>query len=222
MFCEGFCGVLVNVVLVIAAVLGLHYVYLLWNSDYWKKRGVFCPDSKALFGNLPGQVNGKRSIVYDLDDLYQKYKGQHSCIGIYSFRQPRLLVLDPELMKDIMIKYFKHFQGTEFAFKIDPEKDPLFGNHPFFLVGDAWKSKRNEISPAFTNTRVSSRLNIEPMFTYAATQYLHFSIFTPQIKAIFPITQEVNKKMISYIRREIAKADHDGFDAKDVNIRFDQ
>lgn len=154
MWCEGFCGALINIFLIIFAVLALHYVYLLWNSDYWEKRGVFCPDSRALFGNLQGQVNGKRSIVYDMDDLYRKYKGKYSYLGIYQFRQPRLLLIDPAVVKDIMIKYFKHFQGTEFAGMVDKISDPLFGNHSFFLTGDEWKSRRSEISPAFTNTRV--------------------------------------------------------------------
>lgn len=155
MWCDGFCGALVNIFLIIFAVLAVHYVYLLWNSDYWKKRGVFCPDSRALFGNLPGQVNGKRNMVYDLDDLYQAHKNQHSYIGIYQFRQPRLLVLDPEVTKDILIKYFRYFQGTEMHGMFDKEANPLLGNHPFLLVGDEWKNKRNEITPGFTNTRVS-------------------------------------------------------------------
>lgn len=155
MWCEGLCCILITAVVAISLILILHYVYLLWNSDYWKKRGIFCPNSKALFGNLPGQVTGKRNIVYDLDDLYKAYKGQYACIGIYNFRQPRLLVLDPDVIKDILIKFFKYFQGTEFYGKIDRSSDPLFGNHPFFLIGDEWKTKRAEISPAFTNMRVS-------------------------------------------------------------------
>lgn len=154
MWCEGFCGVLINILVIVFLILILHYIYLLWNSDYWKKRGVFCPDSKALLGNLPGQVTGKRNIAYDLDDLYKEYKDKFSYIGIFQFREPRLLVLDPEVMKDIMIKYFKYFQGTEFYGLSDKESDPLFGNHPFGLIGDEWKAKRAEISPGFTNLRV--------------------------------------------------------------------
>lgn len=154
MWCEGVCGFFVNIFLIILTVLVLHYVYLLWNANYWEKRGIFCPDSKKLFGNLPGQVNGKRNIMYDLDDLYQKYKDKFGLIGIYNFRSPRLLVFDPEIIKDIMIKYFKNFQGTELYGKIDKNSDPLFGNHPFVLIGDEWKTKRNELSPAFTNSRV--------------------------------------------------------------------
>lgn len=155
MFEGSFFNFFVGLIAIVAAVVHLHYVYLLWNSDYWKKRGIFCPDAKALLGNLPGHVTGKRNIVYDFEDLYQKYKGKFGYIGIYNFRQPRLLVFDPEVIRDINIKYFKHFQGTEFYGKIDKKSDPLFGNHPFFLVGEEWKTKRSELSPAFTSSRVS-------------------------------------------------------------------
>lgn len=152
MLCGDFFGAFF---LTIFTTLALHFVYLLWNYDYWKKRGVFCPNSTSLFGNLPGQVNGKRNIVYDMDDLYRKYKYQHSYIGIFQFRQPRFLAFDPEVIKDITTKYFKYFQGTEFFGKIDIDSDPLFGNNPFFLAGDDWKAKRSEISPAFSKTRVT-------------------------------------------------------------------
>lgn len=160
MLCEGNFCFLISVLLFICSVLIIHYVYLLWNSDYWKKRGVFSPNSKAIFGNLPGQVNGKRNIVYDLNDLYKAYKDMHMMIGIFSFREPRLLVFDPEIIKDITVKYFKYFQGTELHGKIDHTSDPLFGNHPFVLIGDEWRTKRAEISPAFTNSRVSLFIKI--------------------------------------------------------------
>jgi hypothetical protein len=38
------------------------------------------------------------------------------------------------------------------------------------------------------------------------------------MKATFPVTSKSGEKLIEYIRREIAKADHDGFDAKNVRI----
>lgn len=158
--CECF-GVIGTVLLIIALVLGFHYIYFIWNADYWKKKGVFSPNSSALLGNLPGQVNGKRHLIYDLDDLYQKYKSQHPYIGIFQFRQPRLLVFDPEVIKDILIKNFKNFQGTEFYTRIDKTSDKLFGEHSFLLIGEEWKTKRNEISPAFTNNRVRKRKNLK-------------------------------------------------------------
>lgn len=159
MVCECLLGYLLYLLFAIVFVLVLHYVYLMWNSDYWSKIGVFCPDSKALLGNLPGQVRATRNIAYEFDDLYQQYKGKHSYIGIYNFRQPRLLVFDPLIIKDILIKYFKHFQANEFTDRVDAKSDPLFGNHSFFLINDEWKTKRSEIVPAFTFSRVSHTLN---------------------------------------------------------------
>lgn len=163
LFCDGICDIVCKILLTIAVILLLHYVYLLSNKNYWINRGVFSPNSGSLMGNLPGQVNGKRNVLYDLDDLYQKYKPSHSCIGIFNFRSPRLLIFDPEIARDVLIKHFKSFQATEFYGNIDITADPLFGEHMFFLVGEAWKTKRQEVSPAFTASRVSdiNRINFD-------------------------------------------------------------
>lgn len=132
-----------------------HYFLLIKNSNYWKKRGVFSPNPSAIFGNLAGQINGKRHLMYDLDDLYKKYKESHRAIGIFVFREPRLLILDPGMVKDVMITHFKHFQASEFNSVLDGSSDRLFGGHPFFLSGDKWKEFRANIAPAFSNSKVS-------------------------------------------------------------------
>lgn len=142
-------------IIFIAIFIYFHYVLLTKNSNYWKKRGVFSPNSTAIFGNLPGQIDGKRHLMYDLDDLYKKYKNEHRAIGIFSFREPRLLIIDPEMVKDVMITHFKHFRASEFNGKLDTSTDRLFGNHPFFLSGDKWTEVRSHIAPSFANTKVS-------------------------------------------------------------------
>ncbi|XP_070508784.1 probable cytochrome P450 28a5 [Chironomus tepperi] len=192
-FCEAICGFLTNILLFIVVILALHYVYLLSNRNYWINRGVFSPNAGSLFGNLPGQVNGKRHIMYELDELYKKYKNSHSYVGIFNFRSPRFLVLDPEIAKDILVKYFKNFQGTEFYGKVDEKSDPLLGGHMFVHIGDKWKNTRQSISPAFTNLR---------------------------IKATHPIYVNVYDKMKKFIKNEIAKKNSGGLDAKDLSSRF--
>jgi cytochrome P450 len=94
--------------------------------------------------------------MYEVEDLYTKFKNQHPYIGIFNFRSPRLLVFDPQLSRDILVKYFRQFQATEIYDKIDEKSDPLFGNHMFVLIGEKWKTKRQEMSPALTNSRVSN------------------------------------------------------------------
>ena len=140
--------------LLILFILMVLNIYLLSNSDHWKKLDVFCPDSRLLFGNLPEHIFGKKNITLDIDDLYQKYNNQYNYIGIFNFRKPRWVIFEPEILKDVFNKYFKHFQGNEFTGAIDKKSDPLFGNHPFFLINDEWKDKRAEMAPAFTVARV--------------------------------------------------------------------
>lgn len=70
-------------------------------------------------------------------------------------RSPQILVIDPELMKDIMIKNFKSFHDNDLSTIVDKEVDPLFGRNPFILTGEEWKEKRAEITPAFTPARVN-------------------------------------------------------------------
>lgn len=71
-------------------------------------------------------------------------------------RSPRVLVLEPELVKEILIKNFKNFHENEFSKMFDVENDPLFARNLFLSRGDEWKERRNEISPAFSSNRVKA------------------------------------------------------------------
>jgi cytochrome P450 len=68
--------------------------------------------------------------------------------------KPQILVTDGEGVKDILIKHFKNFSTNEFSDSVDQKSDPLLSLNPFFLNGEEWKEKRNEITPAFTVNRV--------------------------------------------------------------------
>lgn len=83
----------------------------------------------------------------------RKYKG-NPFVGVFMMRSPQILVIDPDLIKDVMIKNFKSFHDNDFSNIVDKETDPLTGRNPFVLTGDEWKEKRGEITPAFTPTRV--------------------------------------------------------------------
>lgn len=43
----------------------------------------------------------------------RKYKAAHRFIGIYEGRKPKLFILDPELVGNIYVKLFKHFQVND-------------------------------------------------------------------------------------------------------------
>lgn len=71
-------------------------------------------------------------------------------------RTPQLLAIEPEFIKDVMIKSFKNFHDNDLVGIIDKDTDPIFGRNPFMLAGNEWKEKRAEITPAFTPSRVSN------------------------------------------------------------------
>lgn len=70
-------------------------------------------------------------------------------------RKPQVMLLEPALVKRVLVTNFKNFHDNEFAEMIDKETDPIFANNPFMLAGEEWKERRAEITPAFTAARVS-------------------------------------------------------------------
>lgn len=49
----------------------LIYVYLTWNYNYWKKRGIPGPTPQLIHGNTPSLLFWKRHVIYDFHDIYK-------------------------------------------------------------------------------------------------------------------------------------------------------
>lgn len=47
--------------------------------------------------------------IFSLIFYYRKYFRKHRFVGIFEYRTPKLLILDPVLVNDIFVKYFKNF-----------------------------------------------------------------------------------------------------------------
>jgi hypothetical protein len=73
-------------------------------------------------------------------------------VGIYRTITPTLLLRDLDLIKEVTVKSFDHFQDNDL--NIDKEIDPIGGRHPFFLKGEEWRIVRAHLTPAFTSTKV--------------------------------------------------------------------
>uniref|UniRef100_U5EW43 Putative cytochrome n=1 Tax=Corethrella appendiculata TaxID=1370023 RepID=U5EW43_9DIPT len=139
--------------LTILSALIAFYVYLIWDFNYWKKRGIPGPTPRAFFGNLPSMFTQKKHIALEMDKIYKEFADQ-PLVGIFSIRTPQLMVKDPELIQEVTVKNFKSFHDNEFSQLVDKKSDPLFGRNPFMLTGEEWKERRNEITPAFSPARI--------------------------------------------------------------------
>jgi cytochrome P450 family 6 len=78
--------------------------------------------------------------------LYNNFYGE-GYEGIHQARTPVLLIRDPELMQQILVKDFDYFpgRGSHPALKEDP-----LSYHLFNLEGEQWKYIRTKLTPVFT------------------------------------------------------------------------
>lgn len=106
---------LVTILCGIAVVLLAIYYYFTSTFDFWESRGVRGPRPVPLFGNLKDILLVKKSMTEYMSELYKAYKDE-PLIGIFSRRTPLLVVKDPDLIKDVLIKDFTKFADRGMTF----------------------------------------------------------------------------------------------------------
>lgn len=73
-------------------------------------------------------------------------------VGIYKFYSPIILLRDPDIIKDVLIKEFNKFHDN--AVEVDEKLSSVLSKNPFVLKGEKWKSIRSKLTPCFTSGRV--------------------------------------------------------------------
>jgi cytochrome P450 family 6 len=134
----------------LCCLFGVLYFYLTQVYVYWKKRGVPFLEPSFPVGNALEMILAKRTTGDVYRDFYRKLSG-YKFAGLYQIHRPVLLLMDPDLIKNILIRDFGHFQDHGFPF--DETVDPL-GANLFMLNGDKWKTLRSKLSPTFTSGRL--------------------------------------------------------------------
>ncbi|ALC41925.1 Cyp6a21 [Drosophila busckii] len=132
------------------AVLGYIFLRLRRNLHYWQDHGIPCEQPHPLMGNLAG-VRTKRSFPEIWLSYYDKFRGTGPFAGFYWFQRPAVFILEPSLVKHILIKEFNKF--TDRGFFSNPDDDPLSGQL-FLLDGHRWKNMRHKLSPTFTSGKM--------------------------------------------------------------------
>ncbi|KAI4485632.1 hypothetical protein M0802_012661 [Mischocyttarus mexicanus] len=128
----------------------LLYYYLTSTFNFWKSRGVKGPEPIPIFGNIKDLMLQQKTMPEFLIDLCNKYRNE-PYIGVFFRSTPILILTDPQLLKDIMIKDFSSFsqRGTAVTEKAEP-----LSQHLLFLDTARWRPLRNKLSPAFTSGKL--------------------------------------------------------------------
>lgn len=154
--------------------------------SYWESAGIPSLKAQIPFGNLQSVANKQRSFGTAIYDIYQQTK--EPFLGIYLFFRPAILVRDAELVKNILLRDFQHFHDR--GVYCDPKNDPMSA-HLFALPGEAWKSLRTKLTPAFTSGK---------------------------LKGMFPMLHAVGKELVSYMKPIAEK--EEAIDIRDLAGRY--
>lgn len=57
--------------LLLALLIGLVYIFLVWNFSYWTKRGIKTVKSWPFIGSFPSVFTQKQHVTYDILDIYR-------------------------------------------------------------------------------------------------------------------------------------------------------
>ncbi|CAO1425494.1 unnamed protein product [Diamesa serratosioi] len=125
------------------------YLYLIKIYNYWKDLGVPYETPSFITGNLNG-VRKYVHLVKRLQEVYERFKNDHKICGFYFCQQPKLIILDLDLIKNILIKDFNYFDHRGLYHN---EKDDPLSAHLFFIKGDKWRTLRNKLTGSFTSSK---------------------------------------------------------------------
>lgn len=135
-------------------VASLIYFYLKRKHRFWSDRGIPCaPDPHLFYGHVKGAISVAHGS-YINQKLYNSLKQRNLSFGGYSFFTiPSIMVVDPEMVKTVMVRDFNVFHDR--GIYNDPKSDPLSG-HLFLLEGAPWRALRQKLTPTFTSGRMKS------------------------------------------------------------------
>lgn len=162
------------IVEIFAALLALclfYYVRFKHRSNYWTSVGVKQPASNPFpFGNNPitcfdrlagkinlGDVAYKQYLDFDGEKVYGTY--------MLAVCHPILMIRDPDIIKDVLVKDFSHFVDRTQLIDIfgtdgPTETDLAWQTQMSSARGEEWKGLRTMFSPIFTSGKLKTMMSL--------------------------------------------------------------
>lgn len=134
----------------ITIVLALFYYYATSTYDTWRKLKIPYVRPTPFFGSTLKMFMAQEHQTVTFQKIYDSFPESKVC-GFFQFRMPFLMVKDPELVNNILIKDFSHF--TDHGMDLEPSVN-ILANSLFFLRGQRWRTMRHKLSPGFTSGKL--------------------------------------------------------------------
>lgn len=118
---------------------------------FFKKLGIPGPETVPFFGNTASMIFKPNELPKLHMEWYKKYG---KVFGIYFFREPFLMVADPEMIKEILVKEFPKFHDRKLLAEIPKPYDRMLTIVP----GLKWKNIRSTLTPTFSASKIKQMM----------------------------------------------------------------
>ncbi|XP_045768700.1 cytochrome P450 6B5-like [Maniola jurtina] len=130
--------------------------YLSKNHDYWKKRNVPYLKPTLLFGNYKDSILLKTHQMQVAHEICTQFTNE-PYIGTFYGTAPALVLLDPNLIKLVLVTDFYYFCAREVN---DYTHKEAITKNVFFTGGDAWKIQRQNLTPLYSASKVKGMFHL--------------------------------------------------------------
>ncbi|KAL3842936.1 hypothetical protein ACJMK2_020909 [Sinanodonta woodiana] len=139
--------------MVILVVIALLLMYTIHKQRYFKRLGISGPTPIPFLGHLHHLMRkGFREMDMEMTRIYG------SCYGTFFGNIPQLMVTDPEMIKQMLVKQFSEFTDRPRTIKLTK----FFNSAVSVAQGDHWKFLRSTLSPTFSSSKMR---NMTPLIS---------------------------------------------------------
>lgn len=135
--------------------LAAMYFLVRRSHTYWDRKGVKSVRPVFLLGNFKDNICQRKSFSEIAADIYKN--STEPLIGVYTLLRPAVVLCDPELIRNVFSKDFKHFyhRGFHFDENVDPSALNLLVSN-----GERWKVLREKLSPTFATGKLKGMFDV--------------------------------------------------------------
>lgn len=137
--------------LLLGVVLLLFTIWTRRTYSYWKRRGVFQLNPIPIIGDVIDVLLLKQSLGQFYQNLYNEHKNK-KYLGFYELVRPTLLVTDPVLIENILVKDFSYFVNRDIP-QPNLHKSEVDSGLPQ-LKDSVWRGVRYKLIPAFSSGKL--------------------------------------------------------------------
>ncbi|XP_041979466.1 cytochrome P450 9e2-like [Aricia agestis] len=149
----------------------IFYINHITKINHFKNRDIKYIEPNILVGNLWPRLSCKKSYFETQLDIYNHFKGERYA-GYFEGSKLVLYILDPDLLKAVMIKDFDYFVNRV---AMPSNKRKQYLNRMILdLKNDEWKSVRTLVTPTFSSFR---------------------------LKNMYPLMQNSSRKLLGYLEK---------------------